>query len=111
MKTLVLALALAGPLAAQAAGLQSGIASFYGSARKPDLTAAHRTLPFGTLVQVTNVRTGKSVVVRINDRGPFRKGRVIDVSYAAAKKLGMIQSGIAPVRLALAPKRSTKRRR
>ena len=57
------------------------------------LTAAHRTLPFGTKVKVTNQRNGKSVVVRINDRGPFAKGRVIDLSKAAASKLGFIKSG------------------
>ena len=57
------------------------------------MTAAHRTLPFGTKVKVTNQRNGKSVVVRINDRGPFIKGRVIDLSKAAASKLGFIKSG------------------
>ncbi|AXV17133.1 septal ring lytic transglycosylase RlpA family lipoprotein [Neorhizobium sp. SOG26] len=61
------------------------------------LTAAHRTLPFGTKVMVTNKRNGKSVVVRINDRGPFIRGRVIDVSKAAAKNIGMVQSGTAQV--------------
>lgn len=61
------------------------------------LTAAHRSLGFGTKVRVTNSRTGKSVVVRINDRGPFIRGRVIDVSKAAAKRLGMINAGVAKV--------------
>lgn len=61
------------------------------------LTAAHRSLPFGTKVLVTNKRNGKSVVVRINDRGPFIKGRVIDVSKAAAQNIGMIRSGTARV--------------
>jgi rare lipoprotein A len=61
------------------------------------LTAAHRSLRFGTKVQVTNARTGKSVVVRINDRGPFIRGRVLDVSKAAAGRLGMINSGVAKV--------------
>lgn len=61
------------------------------------MTAAHRTLPFGTKVVVTNKRNGKSVVVRINDRGPFIRGRVIDVSKAAAKNIGMISSGTAQV--------------
>lgn len=61
------------------------------------LTAAHRTLPFGTKVMVTNKRNGKSVVVRINDRGPFIRGRVLDVSKAAAKNIGMVQSGTAQV--------------
>jgi rare lipoprotein A len=63
------------------------------------LTAAHRTLPFGTLVRVTNMRNGRSVIVRINDRGPFNKGRVIDVSPAAARALEF--SGLAPVTLAV----------
>lgn len=61
------------------------------------LTAAHRSLPFGTKLKVTNKRNGKSVVVRINDRGPFIKGRVIDVSKAAAKDIGMVSSGTAQV--------------
>jgi rare lipoprotein A len=61
------------------------------------LTAAHRTLPFGTKVIVTNKRNGKSVVVRINDRGPFIRGRVIDVSKAAAQNIGMVSSGTAQV--------------
>ncbi|MEN9207775.1 MAG: septal ring lytic transglycosylase RlpA family protein [Gloeomargarita sp. GMQP_bins_120] len=64
-----------------------------------DLTAAHRTLPFGTRVRVTNLRNGRSVVVRINDRGPHLPGRVIDISAAAAQALGLIQMGTAPVRL------------
>lgn len=63
------------------------------------LTAAHRSLPFGTRVEVTNLANGKSVVVRINDRGPFIKGRVIDVSKGAAKKIGMIRSGVARVKV------------
>jgi rare lipoprotein A len=61
------------------------------------LTAAHRTLPFNTRVRVTNLENGKSVVVRINDRGPFKGDRVIDLSLAAAKAIGMIQQGTAPV--------------
>ena len=61
------------------------------------MTAAHRTLPFGTLVRVTYRRSGRSVVVRINDRGPFVRGRVIDVTPAAARALGF--SGLAPVTL------------
>lgn len=61
------------------------------------LTAAHKTLPFGTVVTVTNQKNGKSVKVRINDRGPFIKGRIIDLSKAAAAKIGMINSGHARV--------------
>lgn len=63
------------------------------------LTAAHRSLPFGTKVRVTNARTGRSVVVRITDRGPFTGGRVIDLSAAAARIVGVMQSGVAPVSL------------
>lgn len=63
------------------------------------LTAAHRTLPFGTTVRVTRTDTGKGVVVRINDRGPFRAERIIDLSRAAAARLGMLDSGVAPVRV------------
>jgi rare lipoprotein A len=91
--------------AVDAAKAQSGIASVYsyhGSktasgerANKHGLTAAHRTLPFGTRVKVTNKRNGKSVVVRINDRGPFIKGRIIDLTPRAAAALSF--SGLAPV--------------
>ena len=63
------------------------------------MTAAHRSLPFGTKVRVTNLRNGRSVVVRINDRGPYSGGRVIDLSKAAAQAIGMIRSGTAPVRI------------
>lgn len=106
--------ALVSPVAADPSPL-SGIASVYAykadkvgggyktaSGEKPEpaeLTAAHRTLPFGTKVRVTNKRNGKTVVVRINDRGPFIKGRVIDVTPHAAKVLGF--SGLAPVTLAV----------
>jgi rare lipoprotein A len=62
-----------------------------------DLTAAHRTLPFGTKVKVTNLDTGRSVVVRINDRGPFKDDRVIDLSLGAAKQLGLIDLGTGRV--------------
>lgn len=89
------------------ANAQSGIASIYSGGRTANgevaragrLTAAHRTLPFGTHVRVTNRRTGRSVVVRVNDRGPFVRGRVIDVTPAAARALGF--SGLAPVTLAV----------
>lgn len=67
------------------------------------LTAAHRTLPFGTKVLVENLSNGRSVVVRINDRGPFTGGRIIDLSKAAAAKIGMVHSGVAKVRVT--PKR------
>lgn len=85
-----------------------GIASYYwqdqmtSSGERFDrtaLTAAHPTLPFGTRVRVTHARSGRSVVVRINDRGPFKKGRIIDLSEAAAKVIGMTGAGLAHVRL------------
>lgn len=66
------------------------------------LTAAHRSLPFDTQVRVTNMETGDSVVVRINDRGPFVRGRIIDLSRAAAARINMVGSGVARVRLELA---------
>jgi rare lipoprotein A len=94
-----------------AASGQTGVASWYGpnfhgretSNREIydmyDLTAAHQTLPFGTRVMVTNLENGRTAAVRINDRGPFVKNRIIDLSYAAARLLGMIGPGTAPVRL------------
>ena len=66
------------------------------------LTAAHRTLPFGTIVEVTNVETGAAVQVRINDRGPFVRSRVIDLSHEAARRLGILEKGVARVRLTVA---------
>ncbi|RLF63024.1 MAG: septal ring lytic transglycosylase RlpA family protein, partial [Thermoplasmata archaeon] len=63
------------------------------------ISAAHKTLPFGTIVQVVDLETGKSVIVRINDRGPFIKGRIIDLSKGAAEKLGIIDKGITKVGL------------
>lgn len=67
--------------------------------RKNGLTAAHRTLPFGTKVKVLNISNGKSVTVRINDRGPFSQGRVIDLSKKAAKRIGMLTTGVAVVEI------------
>lgn len=93
------------------AGGQVGIASWYGADfhgrttsnreiyNMYDMTAAHPSLPFGTRVLVTNLDNGRTVEVRINDRGPFVKGRIIDLSYAAARILGLIGPGTAPVRL------------
>lgn len=89
-------------------GVEEGIASWYEENgltasgepyRKDELTAAHRTLPFGTVVKVINLENGRSVIVRINDRGPFVRGRIIDLSYAAAKELGIIEKGLAKVRI------------
>jgi rare lipoprotein A len=91
------------------ASAQCGGASWYalhsrtasGEMMNPaQMTAAHRSLPFGAKVKVTNSRTGKSVIVRINDRGPFVRGRIIDLSKAAAGKIGMVRSGHAPVCIA-----------
>jgi rare lipoprotein A len=85
-----------------------GVASFYtegtrtANGEKFDttaLTAAHPTLPFGTRLRVTSVDTGRSVIVRVNDRGPFIKGRAVDVSYNAAERLGMTEKGVAKVKL------------
>ena len=64
-----------------------------------DMTCAHRTLPLGTILLVTNLENGRSVVVRVNDRGPFVKGRIIDLSYAAARALGMVEKGVVKVRI------------
>ncbi len=92
---------------------QSGMASWYGGkfhGRKTangetynmnSLTAAHKTLPFGTRVRVTNTRSGASVDVRINDRGPFIAGRVIDLSRAAAGSIGLTNTGVAPVKVTI----------
>ena len=90
-----------------------GMASYYGNELAGNrtasgerfnpslLTAAHRSLPFGSRVRVTNISNGDSVIVRINDRGPFSPGRVIDVSHSAAREIGMHRSGTARVKLAL----------
>lgn len=105
------ALALsAGPLAAGAAHADTGIASYYwqgqstasGERFNPGaMTAAHRSLPFGTKVRVTNLRNGRSVVVRINDRGPYVRGRIIDLSRAAASQLGFTGQGVTKVEVSV----------
>jgi rare lipoprotein A len=88
--------------------VSQGIASFYSEGQQTasgekfdahELTAAHPTLPFGTRLRVTNVSTGRSVTVRVNDRGPYVHGRVVDVSYSAAQALGMVGQGVAKVKL------------
>lgn len=90
------------------AAAQTGKASYYKHGKRTangerfdphGYTAAHRTLPFGTRVLVTNVKTGQSVIVRVNDRGPFIKSRIIDVSYGAAKVLGITATGVATVKI------------
>lgn len=116
-KTLLTAALLAGfiPFASTAlAGsahshVQRGIASYYHDSldgnktasgqvyRKNRLSAAHKTLPLGTKVRVTDTKTGRSIIVKVNDRGPFVKGRIIDLSRAAARKLGIVKRGIAKV--------------
>jgi rare lipoprotein A len=73
-----------------------GVASYYGAG---GLTAAHKTLPLGTKVRVTNTANGRSVVVRINDRGPFVRGRSIDLSRSAAQAVGMTDAGVAKVQM------------
>ena len=90
---------------------ERGTASWYGakfhgrttaSGERYDMhamTAAHRTLPFGVVVEVTNLDNDRRVRVRINDRGPFKKGRIIDLSYAAARELDMVHKGLAPVKV------------
>jgi len=101
------------PEVAAAREIGGGAASFYGNelAGNPTasgerfdpnkLTAAHRTLPLGSRVRVTNPNNGESVVVRINDRGPFHGNRVIDLSLAAAREIGLLRSGVGQVRMAL----------
>jgi rare lipoprotein A len=95
-------------MAIDAIGGQIGMASYYKHGRMTasgekfnpqGLTAAHRTLPFGTKVRVVNVKSGKSVVVRINDRGPFVRGRVIDLAFGAARVVGLHRAGVAKVRI------------
>ena len=99
------------PVSAKAKFASSGVASYYGpgfhgrrtaNGERFDMhamTAAHRTLPFGTLIKVTNLSNGKSTIVRVNDRGPYVGNRVIDLSVAAAKEIGSTHSGTARVNL------------
>jgi rare lipoprotein A len=101
----------ASPASIEPHDTETGQASWYGKAHQGALTAsgerfdmhaltaAHRTLAFGTIVRVTHVKSGKSVNVRINDRGPFRNGRIIDLSYEAARRLGIVSGGTARVEL------------
>jgi len=115
----ILAVGSWAPRVAASSRGQVGLASYYGADfddqrtasgerfAMEKMTAAHRTLPFGTRVRVTNVANGRSVVVRINDRGPFVKGRVLDLSHAAAHELRLIGAGVGRVRLQVLPPRST----
>lgn len=108
---------LALPVLAQASDSRvevgTGIASYYGAElggnrtasgerfNPNDFTAAHRTLSFGSRIAVTNLSNGQEVIVRVNDRGPWGKARIVDISYAAAKQIGMHRSGTAKVKLEL----------
>ena len=96
---------LLGCLPALAEQHGAGLASFYAEVpdRSEKLTAAHRSLPFGTMVSVTRVDTGAQVVVRINDRGPFIQGRIIDLSHPAAEQLAIIGVGLARVTIQVIP--------
>jgi rare lipoprotein A len=94
--------------AAPAGDIQHGMASWYGRGQgtasgerfdKRAMTAAHRSFPMNTRVRVTNQRNGRAVILRINDRGPFVRGRIIDVSEAAAEQLGMKEAGVVPVKV------------
>ena len=101
------------PTPEQSTIIGTGLASWYGARHhgkrtasgeifdQNKFTAAHRTLPWGSIVKVTNLDNGKLVEVRINDRGPFKKDRVIDLSRAAARALGMVESGVSPVQMEL----------
>ena len=92
------------------ASVETGKASFYGGRwigrltangehyRAEDCTAAHKKLPFNSMVRVTNLKNGKSVIVRINNRGPYAKGRILDLSVVAARKIEMVGDGIVPVK-------------
>ena len=100
-----------GPRGGEPAFRQVGMASWYGPGfhgrktasgerfNQNKLTAAHRKLPLGSEVKVTNLENGRTITVEINDRGPYAKGRVLDLSKAAAKKLGMVDDGVAKVRI------------
>lgn len=95
----------------EVSGSETGLASFYSESyngrktangeifHSSALTAAHKTLPFGTKVKVINLKNGKSVKVRINDRGPFISGRIIDLTKAAAKKIDMVNDGVVKVKI------------
>lgn len=103
---------------AQPGATQEGVASWYGPGfhgnatssgeiyDQHDMTAAHQTLPLGTKVAVTNLNNGREVEVRVNDRGPFAKSRIIDLSYAAARALDMLGPGTAPVRIEVLDRQS-----
>ena len=109
--TSLLLLALSACGTSKSTFTQSGQGSYYadkfrgrptasGTPYRPSkLTAAHNTLPFGTKIRVTNTRTGRSVKVTVNDRGPHVKGRIVDLSKKAARRIGLVDAGVAPVQL------------
>jgi len=99
MRNAILAGAVITGFTSAALAGEQGIASYYENPHFGGLIAAHRTLPFGTQVKVFNLDNGRSTIVKIVDRGPFIRGRIIDVSVAAASALGIRQSGIARVRI------------
>ena len=112
VRSLIAAAAVAVSFAILAGGAsaETGRASWYSLTSKTAsgercdpsaMTAAHRSLPFGTKVKVENLRNGRSIIVRINDRGPFVSGRVIDLTRAAARRLGFVERGVAPVRITI----------
>lgn len=100
-------------LGGETKAIQYGKASYYGAEfhgkktasgeiyNQWEFTCAHKTLPFGTKLRVVNLKNGKSVIVRVNDRGPFVRGRIIDLSFAAAKKIDMVKNGVVKVKIAI----------
>ncbi len=115
LAALVAGCATTRPVVAGQPFVEEGLASWYGreaqggptaSGERFDMhafTAAHRRLPFNTLVVVENLRNGRRVTVRVNDRGPYGRGRIIDVSFAAARALGMVNAGVVPARIYARP--------
>lgn len=101
MKRLVIGCAIIVGITGSTSASELGIASYYHNPHHSGLIAAHKTIPFGKQVRVTNLDNGRSAVVKIVDRGPFIRGRVIDVSDMAANALGFHQAGVAHVRLEL----------
>ncbi len=99
MRNVILSCAILTGFTSAASAAEQGIASYYHNPHYSGLIAAHRSLPFGTQVRVVNLDNGRKAVVKIVDRGPFVRGRVIDVSTAAAVALGFRQAGVAHVRI------------
>jgi rare lipoprotein A len=99
MRIIILGCMIIGGFTSVASATEQGIASYYHNPYHSGLIAAHKTMPFGTQVRVTNLDNGRSAVVKIVDRGPFIRGRIIDVSVAAANVLGFRQAGVCHVRI------------